>query len=99
MRCNLRNTTDGEVWARQFRERLEVQLERNPDTSDPQLLDMLRAWFANAIETGRSAGWAEGMREVHEAGRKIDQTEDNVNVVLEFDRVRWNIIEIIGTIK
>lgn len=51
--------TDGEKWAQEW-------LRLNPLgllAANEDDLDAMRAWFANAIEAGRSAGYAEGKRE------------------------------------
>lgn len=49
--------TDGEAWAREFLSHVHM------DCPEDEALDTMRAWFANAIEAGRSAGYSEGKRE------------------------------------
>lgn len=57
--------TEGEKWAREWLriDPLDIPWGRsNRDPDDD--LDTMRGWFANAIETGRSAGQAEMRAEV-----------------------------------
>lgn len=48
----LLSTTDAQVWAQEF---LRLFGERRDDLDE----GLMVSWFANAIETGRSAGHAE----------------------------------------
>lgn len=45
-------TTDGEVWAQEFMRRFGDRLNESVDEG------LMISWFANAIETGRTAGEA-----------------------------------------
>ena len=45
-------TTDAEVWAKEF---CRIAVDGGLDID----LDLMRGWFANAIETGRTAGQAD----------------------------------------
>lgn len=51
-------TTDAQVWAKEFMEVVEEKQLENGEYGLPLVVDesMMIAWFANAIETGRSAG-------------------------------------------
>lgn len=50
-RVNLHDTTDAQVWAREF-----VHIIGHAPTADPYNGQFMMTWFANAIETGRRAG-------------------------------------------
>ena len=50
----LHNTTDGQIWAQEF-----MRVVESGVTVDEGLM---LGWFANAIETGRSAGHAAAQR-------------------------------------
>lgn len=45
----LHNTTDGQIWAQEF---MRLFGDRRDEIDE----DLMIGWFANAIETGRSAG-------------------------------------------
>lgn len=53
----LHNTSDAMVWTNEFSKLVEA----NPDWVSDK--GWLLGWFANAIETGRSEGYAQGIKD------------------------------------
>lgn len=56
--------TNGELWAKEF-------CARNPGIDE----DIVRMWFQNAIEAGRSAGYATNQRFVAERNQRFIGSE------------------------
>lgn len=54
----LHSTTDARVWAREFCRRFAVCADASEPVVDDQE-GLMIAWFANAIETGRAAGFSD----------------------------------------
>ena len=61
--------TDATIWAQEFVLHALIYAESGDDPLDPAPGDFLHGWFANAIETGRDAGYWAGVRDA-ESGRQ-----------------------------
>lgn len=59
--AKLHGTTDGTVWAQEFVKLYPMGFSEIPGKEgvvhNEDWMDTVRGWFANAIETGRSAGY------------------------------------------
>jgi hypothetical protein len=69
----LHSTTDGQEWADAFIGVLNANppIQADLDRLGDGARDFMVSWFANAIETGRSAGYAAAKRET-EPGWPVD---------------------------
>ncbi len=66
--------TDAEIWAKAFCKRYPVALcaieGKEGATLGDDFEDTMRGWFANAIETGRDAGYWKGREDGFDDGRE-----------------------------
>jgi hypothetical protein len=56
----LYGTTDAQIWAQEFMERFGWALRDEPACVIDE--GLMSGWFANAIETGRNAGYAQAAK-------------------------------------
>ncbi|HEX2242995.1 MAG TPA: hypothetical protein VHK27_07050 [Gammaproteobacteria bacterium] len=82
--------TDGHLWAEAFVQRVQICNTANMDEcAKLDLIDTMRAWFANAIEAGKSAG-VQKERDDYErranAGRYSGGESEHSEIIREITR-------------